>query len=94
MEELETKVKLLKKFRDYLNETNKNISKLQLKPEAALDEVLVKSWKKGKWGILFILSGGLAQGNFNDGSEIFINTKTMKVAYINKKGSLHVADQD
>ena len=94
MEELETKVNLLKKFRDYLNETSKNISKLQLKPEADLDEVLVKSWKKGKWGILFILSGGLVQGNFTDGSEIFINSNTKDVAFINQKGSLKVAGLD
>ena len=73
-EDISSKVSLLKKFKDYLQESDKGISKLQSQADIDFDDVLVKSWKKGKWGILFNLSSGLVQANFTDDSEIFINT--------------------
>ena len=54
-------------------------------------DIYLKDWLKTSSGFLFVLSNKQVQGNFQDGSELFIDTTTKVVAFLNKEGSLAIA---
>lgn len=90
--ELQKKVTLLQHFRSYL-ETNQNTEggKSDVEPDKGLDDksgttVYVKKWMRTKHAIMFRLSNKLVQVNFQDHTEILLNSESRLVTYVNKKG--------
>lgn len=96
--DLQKKVTLLQHFRSYL-ENNKegqgNIEDEQVQgkpkigdPSAAAmgSPVYVKKWMRTKHAIMFRLSNKIVQVNFQDHTEILLNSESRLVTYVNKKG--------
>lgn len=97
--DLAKKVTLLQHFRSYLeNNTNpdKNVEGGSSKDVEMIDEsgkiigananVYVKKWMRTKHAIMFRLSNKIVQVNFQDHTEILLNSESRLVTYVNKKG--------
>lgn len=84
--ELQKKVTLLQHFRSYLesNSANADAEKLNKRPEGTC--TYVKKWLKTKHAIMFRLSNKIVQVNFQDHTEILLNSESRQVTYVNKKG--------
>jgi polo-like kinase 1 len=48
--------------------------------------VYVKKWMRTKHAIMFRLSNKIVQVNFQDHTEILLNSENRLVTYVNKKG--------
>jgi len=48
--------------------------------------IYVKKWMRTKHAIMFRLSNKIVQVNFQDKTEIILNSETKEVTYVNKKG--------
>ncbi len=81
--ELQKKVTLLQHFRSYL-ETSASAN--EKNAEALTDMVYVKKWMRTKHAIMFRLSNKIVQVNFQDHTEILLNSESRLVTYVNKKG--------
>ncbi|CDW76958.1 protein kinase domain protein [Stylonychia lemnae] len=90
--DLQKKVTLLQHFRSYL-ENNKEqpsptddlLSQKKL-PASQEPPVYVKKWMRTKHAIMFRLSNKIVQVNFQDHTEILLNSESRLVTYVNKKG--------
>ena len=96
--ELQKKVTLLEHFKSYLQsstaqqsaslkiaeeENNENMDAIN-KP--APGSVYVKKWMRTKHAIMFRLSNKIVQVNFQDHTEILLNSENRLVTYVNKRG--------
>ena len=52
----------------------------------AASQVYVKKWMRTKHAIMFRLSNKIVQVNFQDHTEILLNSESRLVTYVNKKG--------
>jgi polo-like kinase 1 len=94
--ELQKKVTLLQHFKSYLEQIYDPAEKEQLiqrnKQNAANKlqyppgSVYVKKWMRTKHAIMFRLSNKIVQVNFQDHTEILLNSENRYVTYVNKKG--------
>lgn len=95
--ELQKKVTLLEHFKSYLQsstaqqsashkhaEMELNDDMKALKPPAG--SVYVKKWMRTRHAIMFRLSNKIVQVNFQDHTEILLNSDNRLVTYVNKKG--------
>jgi len=83
--ELQKKVTLLQHFRSYLE----NNQQEGARPDSVSSEqqvVYVKKWMRTKHAIMFRLSNKIVQVNFQDHTEILLNSESRLVTYVNKKG--------
>jgi polo-like kinase 1 len=94
--DLQKKITLLQHFRSYL-ETNstkegagssKNLGDIEMKDvnDSTSTGVYVKKWMRTKHAIMFRLSNKIVQVNFQDHTEILLNSESRLVTYVNKKG--------
>ena len=90
--DLQKKVTLLQHFRSYL-ENNKEQSNGEdlgspksSKGQNQGGQVYVKKWMRTKHAIMFRLSNKIVQVNFQDHTEILLNSESRLVTYVNKKG--------
>ena len=85
--ELQKKVTLLQHFRSYLENSSQqpNPSDAALKPSEK-NPTYVKKWLKTKHAIMFRLSNKIVQVNFQDHTEILLNSENRLVTYVDKKG--------
>ena len=94
--DLQKKVTLLQHFRSYL-ENNKDQQlpgegSEVVSPKAGNQmsmqnpPVYVKKWMRTKHAIMFRLSNKIVQVNFQDHTEILLNSESRLVTYVNKKG--------
>ena len=96
--ELQKKVTLLEHFKSYLQsstaqqsaslkiaeeENNENMDAIN-KPSPG--SVYVKKWMRTKHAIMFRLSNKIVQVNFQDHTEILLNSENRLVTYVNKRG--------
>lgn len=97
--ELQKKITLLQHFRSYLeSNTNKDVCSggvggkncdVEMRDEKdSLNSagVYVKKWMRTKHAIMFRLSNKIVQVNFQDHTEILLNSESRLVTYVNKKG--------
>jgi polo-like kinase 1 len=89
--ELQKKVTLLQHFRSYLEgDTKGKPQTAEAEPEPAQNKstcpVFVKKWMRTKHAIMFRLSNKIVQVNFEDHTEIILNSESREVTYVNKKG--------
>ena len=95
--DLAKKVTLLQHFRSYLENntsTQQNVEVGANKDVEMADEttkqggafVYVKKWMRTKHAIMFRLSNKIVQVNFQDHTEILLNSESRLVTYVNKKG--------
>lgn len=96
--ELHKKVTLLQHFKNYLEGKPKKIedsarTKAETKDcsEATSDKlttpaIYVKKWMRTRHAIMFRLSNKVVQVNFQDHTEVILNSETREVIYVNKKG--------
>lgn len=90
--ELHKKVTLMQHFRSYL-ETHDDGTGTSI-PETAPQQpmtlsggnIYVKKWMRTKHAIMFRLSNKIVQVNFQDHTEILLNSESRLVTYVNKKG--------
>lgn len=92
--ELQKKVTLLQHFRSYLENNEKDPSSnkdVEMKDEQFASQsptsggVYVKKWMRTKHAIMFRLSNKIVQVNFQDHTEILLNSESRMVTYVNKK---------
>ena len=76
---------LLQHFRSYL-ETNNSAGEAGSSKDFVADMVYVKKWMRTKHAIMFRLSNKIVQVNFQDHTEILLNSESRLVTYVNKKG--------
>lgn len=94
--ELQKKVTLLQHFKSYLEQNYDPAEKEQLIQRNKLNKqnpnqypagsVYVKKWMRTKHAIMFRLSNKIVQVNFQDHTEILLNSENRYVTYVNKKG--------
>lgn len=94
--ELQKKVTLLQHFKSYLEQNYDPQEKEQLVQRNKLNQankllyppgsVYVKKWMRTKHAIMFRLSNKIVQVNFQDHTEILLNSENRYVTYVNKKG--------
>ncbi len=97
--ELAKKVTLLQHFRSYLennssqgttaSSNNKDPNDVEMIDESGKNGntfVYVKKWMRTKHAIMFRLSNKIVQVNFQDHTEILLNSESRLVTYVNKKG--------
>ena len=94
--ELQKKVTLLQHFKSYLEQNYDPAEKEQLMQRNKLNaankqqyppgSVYVKKWMRTKHAIMFRLSNKIVQVNFQDHTEILLNSENRYVTYVNKKG--------
>jgi polo-like kinase 1 len=94
--ELQKKVTLLQHFKSYLEQNYDPVEKEQLIQRNKLNKqnpnqypigsVYVKKWMRTKHAIMFRLSNKIVQVNFQDHTEILLNSENRYVTYVNKKG--------
>lgn len=94
-QELQKKVTLLQHFKSYLEQNYDPQEKEQLlqrnqllkqKAQYPPGSVYVKKWMRTKHAIMFRLSNKIVQVNFQDHTEILLNSENRFVTYVNKKG--------
>lgn len=93
--ELQKKVTLLQHFKSYLEQNYDPAEKEQLIQRNKLNQankqsyppgsVYVKKWMRTKHAIMFRLSNKIVQVNFQDHTEILLNSENRYVTYVNKK---------
>jgi polo-like kinase 1 len=88
--ELQKKITLLQHFRSYL-EVNQQPSSGTPKASSLPvgSPVYVKKWMRTKHAIMFRLSNKIVQVNFQDHTEILLNSESRLVTYVDKKGERH-----
>lgn len=59
---------------------------MQASANASGGGVYVKKWMRTKHAIMFRLSNKIVQVNFQDHTEILLNSENRLVTYVNKKG--------
>lgn len=93
--ELQKKVTLLQHFKSYLEQNYDPVEKEQLVQRNLANlnnqqyppgSVYVKKWMRTKHAIMFRLSNKIVQVNFQDHTEILLNSENRYVTYVNKKG--------
>lgn len=97
--ELQKKITLLQHFRSYLetnstkdggvsNNKNEDVEMKDEREAGASQNggVYVKKWMRTKHAIMFRLSNKIVQVNFQDHTEILLNSENRLVTYVNKKG--------
>ena len=87
---------LLQHFKSYLEQNYDPVEKEQLlarnkmnkngQPSFPPGSVYVKKWMRTKHAIMFRLSNKIVQVNFQDHTEILLNSENRYVTYVNKKG--------
>ena len=87
---------LLQHFKSYLEQNYDQQEKEQLiqnkmlsaanKQQYPPGSVYVKKWMRTKHAIMFRLSNKIVQVNFQDHTEILLNSENRYVTYVNKKG--------
>ena len=83
---------LLQHFRSYLEGTEKPNpnakvpEEVQRRVRRIVDVVYVKKWMRTRHAIMFRLSNKIVQVNFQDHTEILLNSDNRLVTYVNKKG--------
>ncbi len=82
--DLQKKVTLLQHFRSYLETNSSQAPNPGESPADSL--VYVKKWMRTKHAIMFRLSNKIVQVNFQDHTEILLNSESRLVTYVNKKG--------
>lgn len=95
-QELQKKVTLLQHFKSYLEQNYDPQEKEQLIQRNKMNQanklqyppgsVYVKKWMRTKHAIMFRLSNKIVQVNFQDHTEILLNSENRYVTYVNKKG--------
>lgn len=84
--ELQKKVTLLQHFRSYLESNHNQQENEKASKKAEGNCTYVKKWLKTKHAIMFRLSNKIVQVNFQDHTEILLNSESRQVTYVNKKG--------
>ena len=89
--DLQKKVTLLQHFRSYLENNKEQQADEILSPKSMTqpvnaNPVYVKKWMRTKHAIMFRLSNKIVQVNFQDHTEILLNSESRLVTYVNKKG--------
>lgn len=96
--ELQKKVTLLEHFKSYLQSSNAQQSASYRHAEEngtptdssgsklAPGSVYVKKWMRTRHAIMFRLSNKIVQVNFQDSTEILLNSDNRLVTYVNKRG--------
>jgi polo-like kinase 1 len=62
-----------------------NKDDVMMKDESSSSNVYVKKWMRTKHAIMFRLSNKIVQVNFQDHTEILLNSESRMVTYVNKK---------
>jgi polo-like kinase 1 len=93
---LKKKVTLLQHFRNYLSELQKHaeeteeiqpISLASTKSQSAGEMVYMKKWIKTKHAMLFRLSNGTVQVQFNDETQVLISSEGTLITFVDKEKS-------
>ena len=92
--ELQKKVTLLEHFKSYLKSStaqqsasHKHAPLQNTQPSGGTGgSVYVKKWMRTRHAIMFRLSNKIVQVNFQDHTEILLNSDNRLVTYVNKKG--------
>jgi len=79
-------VTLLQHFRSYLETNASQQENERINKKAEGNCTYVKKWLKTKHAIMFRLSNKIVQVNFQDHTEILLNSESRQVTYVNKKG--------
>jgi polo-like kinase 1 len=79
-------------FRSYLENHEDGSSSEPTTPSTpasssgTINNIYVKKWMRTKHAIMFRLSNKIVQVNFQDHTEILLNSESRLVTYVNKKG--------
>ena len=85
-EHLNKKVTLLQHFKSYLETKNDGSSSNNASSPSNDKIVYVKKWMRTKHAIMFRLSNKVVQVDFQDKTEVLLNSESRWVTYLNKKG--------
>lgn len=67
-------------------QTEEMLSPKSVSQPVTANPVYVKKWMRTKHAIMFRLSNKIVQVNFQDHTEILLNSESRLVTYVNKKG--------